>query len=79
MAQPTRTDEELLSEGIELLSKHLGVTDFVRFIRLLHPGSGDWTAEREQLYGQEAIDAIQARLRELEAREGAHSGEPVAA
>lgn len=43
-----KTLAELNREVYRLLSRHLSAADFVRFVRQLEPGQGDWTKERRQ-------------------------------
>ena len=38
---------ELYRHGVAILSDHLGPVDSIRFLQLLDPGSGDYTAARQ--------------------------------
>ena len=63
MTAGTRTDEELRREGFAALIAALGVGDAIRFVQLYHPGTGDYTAERTQVFGEATSGEL---LRELE-------------
>lgn len=45
---PTYTNPiELYRQGVAILTDSLGPVDSIRFLRLLDPGSGDYTATRQ--------------------------------
>ena len=47
------------------LVRELGVVDSMRFLRQFRSGSGNYTAERDQLFGDKSVKSIVA---EIEAR-----------
>ncbi len=44
----SRTDEEILRAGYDVLARELGLVGMIRFIQQISPGKGDYTAERQQ-------------------------------
>ncbi len=49
---------EVTREAIEILSRELGPADTMRFIGQFTTGHGDYTAERETLFGQATLEQI---------------------
>jgi hypothetical protein len=45
------------------LLQALGVADTLRFLNQFRAGSGDYTAEREQLYQEESVKSIIAGIK----------------
>jgi len=58
------TTEQIRQTGIELLTKHLGVTGMIRFFQQNELGSGDYTKERQQWLGQSDIKTIAEELKQ---------------
>jgi hypothetical protein len=56
---------EINQRAIALLYKELGVVDAVRFLKQFTQGLGDYTQERDVLFGQKSLDEI---LTEIEKR-----------
>ncbi len=56
---------EINRQAIRLLYRELGVADAVRFLRQFTAGFGDYTRERELLFGQKTLEEI---VGEIEAR-----------
>ena len=48
-----KTFIELDRLGAAALDQSLGPVEIIRFLRLLHPGSGDYTAERQKQMDQD--------------------------
>jgi hypothetical protein len=44
-----KEDERILEEGYEALIERLGLVGFVRFVRLMGWGEGDWTEKRKEI------------------------------
>jgi len=42
-------DKKILEEGYEALIERLGLVGFVRFVRLMGWGKGNWTEERREI------------------------------
>ena len=49
---------EINREAIRILSKEIGVVDTVRFVNQFTTGYGNYTEEREQLFGDVSLDGI---------------------
>ncbi len=56
---------ELYQQGVTALNQALGPVESLRFLRLLDPGNGDYTAERRRRMGgdTESLDCLIARIR----------------
>jgi hypothetical protein len=54
---------EITRQAIEILSRELGPADTMRFIGQFSTGHGDYTAEREALFGQATLDGIIAGIK----------------
>jgi hypothetical protein len=61
-----KTLAEINEEAFNLLFRHLGPADTLRFMQQYWQGSGDYTKEREALYGDMTLDDI---LEEMARRE----------
>lgn len=70
MTTTTRPLAEVNAEALRLLYRELGAVDAARFLRQYSSGLGNYTAEREQLFGELSLDeivaAIEARRNESE-------------
>lgn len=44
--------------ALPLLYRELGIVDTVRFLRQFTPGFGDYTREREALFGDKTLEQI---------------------
>jgi hypothetical protein len=51
---------EVTRRAIEVLTRELGSADTLRFIKQFTTGIGNYTAEREQLFGEESLDQLLA-------------------
>ena len=49
---------EINQQAIRLLYQELGIANAVRFIKQFTVGFGDYTKEREELFGQKTLDEI---------------------
>ena len=58
---------ELYRRGVAVLTDHLGPVDSVRFLRLLDPGSGDYTATRQSQADEGTMEDLCAEIRGFEA------------
>lgn len=64
----TRTSPiDLYRHGVAVLTDHLGPVDSVRFLRLLDPGSGDYTAARQNQPDEGTVQELCAEIRTFEA------------
>ena len=59
-----KTPIELYRLGVAALDQALGPVESLRFLRLLDPGSGDYTAERQTRLDQDpsSVDAISVAI-----------------
>ena len=62
MTVETRPLAEVTRKAIEVLSRELGPADTLRFVNQFTTGFGDYTAERDALFGQETLDDIVAEI-----------------
>jgi hypothetical protein len=53
---------EINQQAIRLLYKELGVVDAVRFLRQFTQGYGNYTQEREALFGNKSLDDIVSEI-----------------
>ncbi|MEE4356664.1 MAG: hypothetical protein V2I97_09345 [Desulfococcaceae bacterium] len=64
MNMQAMTQQQVRIAGIEILSRHLGITGMLRFLQQSETGYGDYTKKREELLGnptlEELVAAIQA-------------------
>lgn len=58
-----RNPMELYRRGIAALRQQLGPVDAVRFLHLLDPGSGDYTAERQAQEDKPSMADLCAKIR----------------
>ena len=58
MTTETRPLIEINQQAIHLLYKELGVVDAVRFLKQFTQGYGNYTEEREVLFGKKSLDEI---------------------
>lgn len=54
---------QLNSRAKDALIQELGVVDALRFLNQMRAGSGDYSAEREQLFKGEAVKSLAAEIR----------------
>lgn len=59
-----QTDAQLQQAAFQLLSKELGVTNFIRFIQHYEQGSGDYTRDRETWQATYTVDSLTAAIAE---------------
>lgn len=71
MTVPTRPLADVTRRAIEVLTRELGAADTLRFVNQFTTGLGDYTAEREQLFGEETLDQI---LGAIKAKSAEQSG-----
>lgn len=69
--------EDEIRIGIEALTKVMGLTGAIRFIREFEQGRGDYTAEREKILGNPTVDEVFHRLEAARARRRRRASGPV--
>jgi hypothetical protein len=58
MTVQTRSLADVTRRAIEVLTRELGAADTLRFVNQFTTGLGDYTAERDQLFGEETLEQI---------------------
>ena len=64
MTVQTRSLADVTRRAIEVLTRELGAADTLRFVNQFTTGLGDYTAEREQLFGEETLEQIIGAIKE---------------
>lgn len=59
----TATPVELTTTAIHLLCREMGVVDTARFLNQFSNGTGNYTEERDRLFGQITVDQIVAEIK----------------
>jgi hypothetical protein len=62
------TEDEICRTGIKALTKAMGLTGAIRFIRSLDRRHGDYTAERAKILGNPSVDEIYRQIKLARAR-----------
>lgn len=52
------TQQEIRLTGIEILSRHMGLTGMIRFLQQTETGYGDYTKERDELLGDPSLEDL---------------------
>jgi len=52
------TQQEIRLTGIEILSRHMGLTGMIRFLQQTETGYGDYTQERDNLLGDPSLEEL---------------------
>jgi len=52
------TPIELQKKGLEALTKDLGISGAIQFLKLYDKGSGDWTKERYNIIPDLSVESI---------------------
>jgi hypothetical protein len=55
---------EITQEAIDVLYQKLGVVNTIRFINQFTVGYGDYTEEREELFGDKSLDEIVTEIKQ---------------
>ena len=62
MNTQTMTQQQIRLTGIELLSRHMGLTGMIRFLQQTETGYGDYTKDRAGLLGDPTIEELAERI-----------------
>jgi hypothetical protein len=73
MTVQARPLADVTRRAIEILTCELGAADTLRFVNQFTTGLGNYTAEREHLFGEQTLEQI---LGAIEAKAAGRSGEP---
>ena len=55
---------EITHEAISVLCKHLGAANTIRFINQFTKGYGNYTEDRQEIYGKLSLEEIVAEIEE---------------
>jgi len=70
MIADTKPLAEITAQALRLLYQQMGVVNTVRFIGQFSAGYGNYTEEREQLFGDMTLDDIVAAIKRKKSQAG---------
>ncbi len=65
MKVETRPLSEITEQAIAVLAREIGIVDTIRFINQFSSGYGDYTEEREALFGEMSLKQIFNEIEQL--------------
>lgn len=65
-----KTLSEVSHEAIRVLSEKIGVADTLRFIGQFSVGHGNYTEERDAMFGQQSLDDILNQIKDSQSHAG---------
>jgi len=65
MTQQVKPLTEITHVAIQVLCKEIGIVNTIRFINQFTTGSGNYTAEREQLFGDLSLDEVVSEIKQM--------------
>ena len=65
MTVPRKPLTEVTRQAIEILCRELGPADTMRFIGQYTTGRGDYTADRDKLFGQAKLEDLIAGIKAM--------------
>lgn len=65
MTQQVKPLTEITHEAIQVLCKEIGIVNTIRFINQFTTGSGNYTAEREQLFGDLSLGEVVSEIKQM--------------
>jgi len=71
MSAPAMPLEEVTQRAIHILSREMGVADTMRFLKQFVTGAGDYTRERDVLFGNLTLEEIMAQVKRSRAPDSA--------
>jgi len=72
MTSETKPLAEITQSPIHLLCREMGVVSTARFLNQFSVGYGNYTAERDQLFGQLTVEEIASQIK----RQRGQTGKP---
>jgi hypothetical protein len=69
MSVAVRPITEITDQAMTLLIREMGLADMMRFLRQFNTGMGNYTEERDALFGDLTLEEISARARRLRGSE----------
>jgi hypothetical protein len=73
MVVQTRPLAEVTQNAIRVLCREIGLVDTIRFVGQFTVGYGDYTAERDDLFGNMTLDDM---ITEIKVRQGQATAQP---
>lgn len=70
MTVERKTLAEVTQRAIEVLSRELGSADTLRFINQFTTGHGDYTMQRDTLFGGDTLDQIISDIKRMAPGDG---------
>jgi hypothetical protein len=70
----TKPLSDITQQALALLAKELGIADTVRFLNQFTAGYGDYTAERDALFGDLTLDEMLSSIRNKPGTEEPNKG-----
>jgi hypothetical protein len=64
MTSETRPLAEITQSAIHLLCREMGVVSTARFLNQFSVGNGNYTAERDQLFGHLTVEEIASQIKQ---------------
>jgi hypothetical protein len=64
MATAARALTEITKEALRVLYREIGIVDTVRFLNQFTAGFGDYTRERNDLFGHMTLDDLVSEIRQ---------------
>jgi hypothetical protein len=62
MTIPARPLTDITNKALHVLAKEIGVADTMRFLGQFSTGAGNYTEEREALFGHLSLDDVLAEI-----------------
>ena len=70
MVVQTRPLAEVTQTAIRVLCREIGLVDTMRFVNQFTMGYGDYTAERDELFGDMTLDDMIAAIKQTRSQVG---------
>jgi hypothetical protein len=64
--------QEITASALHLLCREMGVVNTMRFLNQFTTGYGNYTEEREQLFGQMSVEEITTEIKRLREQQANH-------
>lgn len=64
MSVPTKSLSDITNQALHVLTREIGAANTMRFLGQFSTGTGNYTEEREALFGHLTLDEVLAEIRE---------------
>jgi len=64
MSVPAKSLSDITNQALHVLTREIGAADTMRFLGQFSTGTGNYTEEREALFGHLTLDEVLAEIRE---------------